>query len=262
MADAESALPVRSEADGSNALLRTRIVDATNNAQLLSVDSLGNAQEKVHGNDPSSTDRILKLSEMGNANADGIYDAANNTKPSKNGVIAHVRNATPADANQTLRVTAIQGSSPNTAYCMDMALHDNSGNPYTSTNPLPVYTAPAAGTAVMDSFTYTSVAAGGGTATHSYPISAGTTLFELGFLVAVSARFKWVIDFTLDGSTYTTLATVWTSAAAPTVAINFVPEQYPIVGSATTALRITCTNTEPSGSTATDAYSTSFGTLR
>ncbi len=48
-----------------------------------------------------------------NVDLDGVYDGVTNTNPDNVGLIAHVRAATPADANQTFRFTGGAASSDN-----------------------------------------------------------------------------------------------------------------------------------------------------
>ena len=54
MSDYKSGLPVRSEADGTDERLQTKIVDATSpDTQQMEVDSDNNAHVEVHGNNPA-----------------------------------------------------------------------------------------------------------------------------------------------------------------------------------------------------------------
>ena len=68
---------------------------------------------------------------------EGVFDAVTNTNPDNTGIIIHTRAAIPGDTEQVKRVTGIQGTAPNTVHAMDVSLHDENGNPYTITNPLP-----------------------------------------------------------------------------------------------------------------------------
>lgn len=59
-------------------------------------------------------------------NTDGVYDAGTNTDPDNVGLIAHVRAAAPADANQTLRSTGGAASSDNVVAANVFGLDVNS----------------------------------------------------------------------------------------------------------------------------------------
>ena len=123
MADAGRPLSVRTEADGTSEYLRTRVADATNNSQLQTVDANGNAHVQPNGNNPASSPVTLKLSERGYSNADGIYDATNNTIPSTQANVVAVRNATPGSAQETIRQTGVNGSTETTVWAADVSLH-------------------------------------------------------------------------------------------------------------------------------------------
>src|SRR3989304_1668597 len=93
MADYDSSLPIRSEADGTDERVHTKICDGATPSQMATVDADLNLHVEVHGNKPAGTDIELRLSELGAPNPDGDYDASDNTKPASVGVIAHDRGA-------------------------------------------------------------------------------------------------------------------------------------------------------------------------
>lgn len=106
MADFDSSLPIRSEADVDERV-QTKIVDSANpDTQQTTVDTSGNLFTKVHGDDPGSVNRTLRMSEQGHISIDGVYDVTNNTDPSNVGIVGHTRAATPGDAGQAQRLTA------------------------------------------------------------------------------------------------------------------------------------------------------------
>src|SRR5690606_13158800 len=110
-ADYNSGLPIRSEADGADDRVQTKIVDAQNpDTQQMKVDTDGNAHAEMHGNDPAGIDRVQRLSELGAVTPDGLYDASDNTKPGNIGLIANTRDVTPSDSTQTERLTSIQNA--------------------------------------------------------------------------------------------------------------------------------------------------------
>lgn len=134
MADYNSSLPVRTEGDPQEKV-QSKVVDFTDPTKGQAVDSDGNAHVEMHGNSPSGSDKVLRLSEVGALTPDGVYDGTNNTKPGNVGLIASARNASPSDSTQTQRLTsATQGAKR----LLDIALHDEDGNVFSSSNPLPV----------------------------------------------------------------------------------------------------------------------------
>lgn len=114
MADFDSSLPIRSEADGADAKVIVKIGDGSVGGTFqATVDSDKNLHIESHGNDPAGTDRAILTSEEGHTSINGVYHATTNTDPSNMGMILHARAATPADADQTMRVTAATPSSDN-----------------------------------------------------------------------------------------------------------------------------------------------------
>lgn len=69
---------------------------------------------------------------------DGVYAAVTNTDPDNVGVVWHTRLATPGDTEQTFRPTGVTGTDDATVHAIDVALHDEDGNAYTASNPVPV----------------------------------------------------------------------------------------------------------------------------
>ena len=75
MSDKKIGLPVRTEEDVDKKV-QVKVVDATNpDTQQMEVDTDGNAHVEMHGNDPAGVDRVLKTSEEGSVDIDGVYDA-------------------------------------------------------------------------------------------------------------------------------------------------------------------------------------------
>ena len=157
--DIHSGLPIRSEVDSADERVQSKIVGAAS-ATLgaaagyqLQVDSDGNAHAEVHGHKAGgTTDVVLKLSGNGDVTPDGFYDVTNNADPANTGLVGLVRNNTPADSQQTLRITA-KANTDGTAgevRSLDMALHDGAGNLFSLSNPLPVDTSASGGTPVAD----------------------------------------------------------------------------------------------------------------
>ena len=66
---------------------------------------------------------------------DGVYNATTNPVPDNVGLVARQRNASPADSQQTQRLTSVTNS---TIQALDVALLDESGLAFSSTNPLDI----------------------------------------------------------------------------------------------------------------------------
>jgi hypothetical protein len=80
----------------------------------------------------------VNIQDGGNSitvDVDGVYDIINNADPDNVGLIAHSRNASPADAHQTERLTSVTSG---TVKALDVSLHDENGVPYSSSNNLNV----------------------------------------------------------------------------------------------------------------------------
>jgi hypothetical protein len=187
MADYNSGLPVRSEADGVDEKVIVKVIDGTpGGSNQMSVDSDKNAHVEIHGNDPAGVDRVVRTSEIGALTPDGVYDVANNTKPGNAGIIASTRNATPSDTTQTQRITSVTSG---TVRALDVSMHDEDGNPFSATNPLPVTSVDSEGVEVNDYNTAASVAAGA-SSNHDYTVTAATTLKLSQIWAAASGKMK------------------------------------------------------------------------
>lgn len=216
--DQNTALPVRTEADGVDERLHVKIVDGTSPASnQMTVDGDKNAHVEVHGNDPGGADRVVRTSERGGITPDGVYDGTFNTKPGNCGVIASVRALTQDSTTQTAQVTSVRHAASNTT-ALDVSLHDSSGAPLTSTNPIPVTIVDApAGESPIHDFIFTPAdIAKAGTADLDYPVSSGKTLILKQILTAASGKFKAEIMTSPDGVTFTTRAVRFSSVAVPT----------------------------------------------
>ena len=206
--DYDSPLPVRTEADVDDRL-QARIIDGSDVTKKATVDSDSNLHVEVHGNNPAAGDETMRMSELGHTAIDGIYDGSNNTDPSNMAVIAHVRAATPADTDQTKRVTAVTSG---TAHCLDISLHDESGVAYSSSNPMPVSVEDSEGDEIHNYDTSASLAADAAS-NHDYTVTAGKTLKLHKVLVGASGRAKWELRVANDGVTFSTKAVRFTSAS-------------------------------------------------
>lgn len=189
MSDYNSGLPVRTEADGTDERLHAKIVDGVTPSQRMTVDTDLNAHVEMHGNDPASVDRVVRLSEIGALTPDGLYDVANNTKPGNLGMIASSRNVAPGDTTQTQRLTAKTGTVDTDVRALDVSLHDEDGNKFSASNPLPVTSVDSEGTEVNDYNTVAAVAANA-TSNHDYTVTALKTLKLSQIWAAASGKLK------------------------------------------------------------------------
>lgn len=220
MADFDSALPVRSPQDADQRV-QTKIVDYTTPTQGTAVDAQGNLHVEAHGNNPTGGDEVLRLSELGAPNPDGVYEATDNTKPAHVGNIAHTRNATPNDTHLVKRITAITND---TVCAMDVSLHDENGAAYSQANPIPVYVSGSTGgTAIMDYKTAVAVAAAASDA-HSYTPTAASTFTLQKISASASGRMRVDIAYGTTGAEATKLV-FFTSTANPNIIYDFAAPQ-------------------------------------
>jgi len=258
MADYDSGLPIRSEADGDDERVHSKIVDYADPdgaGKQLEVDADGNAHIEMHGNEPDgTTDIVMRLSELGAPNGDGDYDATNNTKPASSGLIAHDRNATPDETHQNHRVTGVSNGSTHT---VDVSLHDEAGAPYSGTNPMPVTFEQSEGTEIHD-FDQAVAIAKDATSNHDYSVASGQTLLLREVLASASGKAKFELQIG-DGAVsevFSTIAVVFNSTANPNAPIVFT-DPVVVVGTAnSTTVRLIKTNLD---NQAQDLYSTIVG---
>ena len=256
MADYDSSLPIRSEADGTDERVHVKVVDGTTPSQRMIVDTDGNAHVELHGNDSGGTDRVVKLSESGNVALNGDYDVSTNSNPSSSALIAHDRGASIDETSQNKRVTAVAGA--DNTVCLDIALRDESGVAFSATNPLPVALQQSEGTEVHDYDTAAAVASDA-TSNHDYSVANGVT-FELREIWA-SASGKMKIEVQIgDGGVTEVFSSVFVgfnSTANPNIKIDFPNTPISVVGTANnTTVRIIRTNLD---NQAQDLYSTIIG---
>jgi len=247
MADYNSSLPVRTEADADERL-QSKLIDFTTPTQGATIDTDGNLHVELHGNDPSAVDKVVKLSELGSISVDGIYDASNNTEPSSAGLVAQERNAAADASRQNQQVTAVRGSTATTVVSMDTALHDSDGEAITPTNPLDINLATSTGSMDVNIFdsegdafslsnplpvTVTSSTPGEGhieyetsaavakdaTTTHSYTVPVGKSFRLTRIQSSASGKLKVEVKAGASGST-TTRFVGFSSTANPNVWFN------------------------------------------
>lgn len=253
MADYASGLPVRSEADGADERLHVKVVDGTTPAQRMIVDTDGNAHAEMHGNDPAGTDRVMRLSELGAVTPDGVYDVADNTKPGNVGLIASSRDAAVGDATQTERLTSVTDGG-GTVKALDVSLHDEDGEAFSATNPLPVTILDSEGVEINNYNTAAAVAAAA-TSNHDYTVTAATTFTFTQFHASASGKMKIVVsvETAVASGTFTPRWTMFNSTANPNMDKTI---REPITVAAGVRVRIARTNLD---NQAQDVYSTISG---
>lgn len=249
MPDQNTSLPVRSEADGADERVHVKIVDGLVPSQMATVDVDKNVHVEIHGNDPAAVDRVVRTSEQGALTPDGVYHAANNSKPGNSGLIASSRNATPSDSTQTERITSITNS---TKKCLDIALQDENGAAYTTLNPLPVTFVDSEGTEVNDYQADAGVAALS-SANNDY--TAVGTFVLTGWACSGSGKIKGELKIETGVATgvYTNRFVEFNSTANPNIYHDL---REPIRVSAGVKVRLSVTNRDNQSQ---DLYSTIVG---
>lgn len=221
MADQNTALPIRSEADGTDERLHMKIVDGTNPAvNQASVDSDKNLHVELHGDDEGGTDRVVALSESGNVALNGDYDISDNTNPSSSALIAHDRSATHDRTTQNQRPTAVAGAAD--SVCLDISLHDEAGQPYSINNPMPVSLEESEGDEIVDYQTSASVAKDA-SVEHDYTVTALKTFIGDSCWVSASGKIKLQVQVEtgVGTDTYTTKFVAFNSTANTNIEVDF-----------------------------------------
>ena len=191
MSNINEGLPVRSESDAQK-YVRTKTYDAATGAKGQDVDVDGNAKVSPFGQDSDGVNVRERLSQQGHSTMNGVYDAATNKDPSQVGLVAMEENASPADAQQILRLTA-KPNIAGTIRALQIALLDSSAAPFTKTNPLPVEISESTGVEIVDPDKSVAVA-GNASANHDYEVTAAKTLLVSHVNVSSSARAEFILQ--------------------------------------------------------------------
>lgn len=243
MADQDTSLPIRTEADGADERVHVKIVDGTTPSQRTTVDTDGNVHAEMHGNDPAATDRVVRLSELGALTPDGVYDVANNTKPGNVGVVASSRAASSVDSTQTERLTSVEDSG-GTVRALDISLHDEAGEAYSADNPLPVSLEESEGDEIHD-FNEAASIASDATSEHTYSVADGRTFSLQGIHASASGKMKVELQIG-DGAlseVFVTKDISFNSTANPQANIDFFRVPIKVIGTAnTTTVKVIRTN--------------------
>lgn len=252
MADYDSSLPIRSEADGADERVHVKLVDGTTPSQRTTVDTDGNVHAEMHGNDPAGTDRVVRTSELGALTPDGVYHVADNTEPGNLGLIAHSRAVSPGDADQIKRVTAKTGTVNTTVHALDVSMHDENGNAFTSTNPFPVTFVDAEGLEINDYNTAVAVAAGA-SSNHDYTAVATFKFSQVEAAASGKAKIQVQIETGVATGIFNTKFVQFNSTATPNMHIDIKENIEVLTG---VRVRIIRTNLD---NQAQDLYSTISG---
>lgn len=254
MADIDSALPIRSVADGNDERVHVKIVDYTDpdTAGNQVAVSEGKAHARSHGSDSDGDDQEVLLSQEGHTQSNGQYDATNNKRPSSQGLIASERSAAPDETTMTQRATAIAGEDDTVN--LDVAIKHSNGDRIDANNPLPVYNADNPGAEVEDP-SVSSAVAKDATSNHDYPVTASTELRKVSAECSASglAKFELLIEDGVGAGTYTRMDTKFNSAANPNVVLGV---KIPAPVAAGVNVRVAKTNLD---NQAQDLYSTING---
>lgn len=254
MADQNTGLPIRTEADGTDERVHVKIVDGTNPAvNQTEVDSDKNLHVEAHGNDPAGIDRVIKTSEDGSTDIDGVYNASSNTEPANIGVVTQERNAASSDIRQTQQITGKRGTVDTTVVSMDVSLHDENGNKYDANNPLPVTLEENEGDEICDYQTSASIAKTNSTQ-HDYTVSNAKTFIGDRLWVSGSGKLKVQLQIQDTGEeTFSVKWTAFNSTANPNIDIDFA-KRLKVPGGDIIRVLITNLDNQPQ-----DVYSTIIG---
>lgn len=251
MSDQATALPVRTEGDLQEKL-QSKIVDYLDPTKGAEVDIDKNLHVEIHGNDPTGTDKVVKLSESGNVVLDGEYNAVTNTVPSRVGLMAHLRNAAPGLAQLLQPLTAVTNGLKR---LLDVALHDENGDAFSTSNPLPVTLVDSEGVEV-NAYNTTANVAVAATTDHDYPATALKTLKLSKIFASGSGKIKAEVKVETGVGTdvFTTKFVKFNSVANPNIEFDI---KELITVAAGVNVRVTIKNLEQLQ--AFDVYSTISG---
>lgn len=166
--------------------------------------------------------------------------------------LIHNRAASPDDDDLVFKPTGVTSSS---THAIDISLHDESGNAYSGTNPLPVTLEASEGTEVCD-YNTTAAVAKDATANHDYTVTAAKTFYGSSAWVSASGKIK--VEFQVEtapaAGTYNTEFVAFNSVSNPNIELPL--DKICGVQVATAIVRIAITNID---NQAQDVYSTLAG---
>lgn len=256
MADYNSGLPIRSEADGVDEKVLVKLVDGQmGGSNQMRIDSDNNAHAEMHGNRADDgEDVVMRLSESGHPNGNGDYHADDNSDPASAAVILHDRTASPDETHQNFRPTGVASSDGSNAKAADVAIRDESGNAFTTSNPLPVTFVDSEGDEINDYNTDDAVPASN-SSNHDYTVTALKTLklSRVEASGAARAKFELQVETGVATNVFSTKFVKHNSTSEPNVSFD-VKEL--ITVAAGVRVRLIRTNRD---NQASDLYSTISG---
>ncbi len=250
MSDQNTALPVRTEGDLQEKI-QSKIVDFIDPTKGAQVDGDKNLHVEMHGDDPAGTDRVMKLSEAGNVVLDGVYNVGTNTVPASVGLVAAVRNAAPGLVNMLQRITSVTNGLKR---LLDVSIHDENGDFFSTSNPLPVTITDSEGVEINDYKTSAAVAANA-SVNHDYTVTALKILKLSQILVSASGKIKAEVkvETAVASGVFNTVAVQFNSTANPNLPFIIV-ENVTVAAGVKVRLTITNKDNQPQ-----DVYSTTSG---
>ena len=258
MADYDSGLPVRSEADGLDERLHIKIVDGTNPAvNQATVDSDKNLKVSPYGNRADdAADVALNLSEEGKPNGRGDYEVDDNSEPASTGLVAGIRSTNNTRVEQTEHITSKENAAGNIR-SLDVSLLDENAEPFSQTNPLPVTLSQSEGDEIHDYDKAVAIVKDA-TSNHDYSVASGDIFLLKQVLTSASGKMKIEVQIGDGGAVevFTSKFVRFNSTAHPEADVSLTT---PIVvtGTAnTTTIRIIRTNLDNQPQ---DLYSTIVG---
>ena len=221
MSDYDSQLPIRSKQDADERVL-VKLQDALDPSGI--EKGMEISEKKAHvrnfGKDSDGNDKQVLLSQEGHGLTNGDYDAANNKRPSSQGIIVSDRDASPSETTMNKRPTAVAGDNDKVA--IDVAISDSDGNHFSETNPLPTYQAESPFDEI-DDFDEAVDVVKASSADHDYTVSAGKTLKHLEAEASASgkARFELQVETAALAGTFDTVMVKFNSTAKPNVEFKY-----------------------------------------
>jgi len=207
---------------------------------------------RSHGQDPAGAKKQLRLSEEGKPNGRGDYHVTENSEPQSSGLIASERQAAKTEAHQTKRVSAVDGSDD--ATCLDVAMRDESGVPYSDSNPLNVVVSESEGEE-LTIFNTTASVAKDATVNHDYTVTALKKFRGKQMYGAASGRtkFELLVETGVGTGIYNQKYVGFGTSSNPNVPIDLNSVLHVAAG---LKIRIAITNTD---NQPFDVYSTLSG---
>jgi len=182
-----------------NQSLDVKIVDSVdpNNLTKKTQVSENLIHNRNFGKHPKGTKVEQQFSEEGFTNGRGDYNATTNEKPNSGGLIAHIRNVSLTLVHQVMRVTAIKSGD---VTALDVAIRDESGNPYTGNNPFPVTLAESEDDEILEALISPTPVDKNEEDIHEYIVPVGKIFLLEQVLCSSSGQSRFIIEAGAVGS--------------------------------------------------------------